>query len=194
MAGVLSKRVERSYDAAFRVFCVELMTAADDDPTLPRLSPAQLARFPSAPPRQTLSDWRGGYSHPRAPHKRRGADAMLSSDELDIVAGYALHLLRGRRVVDQHAIIDFVRAAFGVGVGKPWVTKHMHALGFSSHRPQGLSWVFYNADALPTAIDFVNEKRPVLLAFGDQSRIVAMDQISMWDNGLVTSCYAPVGR
>ncbi len=194
MSASPAKRVERSYDASYRTLCVELMTAADDDPSLLRLAPRDLASFPSAPPRKTLEDWRRGFSHPRAPHKHKGADCKLTSDEFAVVGGYTLFLLSRRHVVDHHVIIDFVSTAFNETVTKSWVTKHLHQLGFSSHRPAGLSFKYYNADALPIAIDFVNDTRPTLLEFGDASRIVAMDQLSFWDNGLVTSCYSPIGR
>lgn len=120
--------------------------------------------------------------------------SKLTSDELAVTAGYALFLLECRHVVDHHVIINFIFTAFNETVAKSWVSKHMHQLGFSSRRPRGLSWTYYNADALPIAVEFAADTRAALLAFGDNSRIVAMDQISFWDNGLVTSCYAPIGR
>ena len=70
----------------------------------------------------------------------------------------------------------------------------MRALKFSSRRPAGLSLKYYDKNALPKAIQFVEQTRPELNAFGDKSRIVAMDQIGISDKGVVTSCWAPVGR
>ena len=110
------------------------------------------------------------------------------------MAGYALFLLRRQHIVDAEVLIDFVSVAFNKTVNKSWVARHMHKLGFSSHRPAGQPLKYFKKDALPTAIQFVEDTRPVLNAFNDKSRIVAVDQISFWDNGLVTSCYAPIGR
>ena len=90
-------------------------------------------------------------------------------------------------------LIDFVASAFNVEIDEGLVSRYMHKLGFSSHRPGGLNIKYHSRDALQTAIEFVEDTRPALLRFNDESRIVAMDQISFWDNGLVTSCYAPIG-
>jgi hypothetical protein len=67
--------------------------------------------------------------------QRSGVKGKLTSDELAVVAGYALFLLERRHVVDHHVIIDFVASAFDETVQQPWVSKHMHQVGFSSHRP-----------------------------------------------------------
>jgi hypothetical protein len=91
-------------------------------------------------------------------------------------------------------LIDFLSVAVNKTVNKSWVSRHMHKLGFSSHRPAGQPLKYFKKDALPTAIQFVEVTRPVLNAFNDKSRIVAVDQINFWHNGLVTSCYAPIGR
>jgi hypothetical protein len=189
-----SKRVERTYSTDMRDLCIDLMCAADDDESLPQLAAADLARFASAPPASTLRTWRLHRDTPPPAPQQRGVEGTLTTDELSVVGGYALYLLERRRVVDHHCIIDFVGSAYTEPVSQSWVSKHMHKLGFSSHRPRGLSWKYYNADALPIAIDFVNDTRPTLIEFGDTSRIVAMDQISFWSNGLVTSSYAPIGR
>ena len=70
----------------------------------------------------------------------------------------------------------------------------MHDLGFSSRRPGGRSRKYTKPGALQTAIEFVAATRPQLASFGDKSRTVAMDEVSFFENGLVTSCYAPIGR
>jgi hypothetical protein len=188
-----AKRVERTYDPSLRTLCVNIMTAANDDASLPSMSPRDLARIPNAPPRETLKTWKREWSHPRQPPKRRGVVAKVASDQQCIMAGYALFLIERMRVVSIEVLIDFLSSAFNLTVSKSWVSRHMHALGFSSHRPGGVPLKYYNRDALHTAIEFVNDVRPTLNKFGDKQRIVAMDQISFWDNGLVTSSYAPIG-
>lgn len=110
------------------------------------------------------------------------------------MAGYAVSLLERRAVVDCAVLIDFVATAFNKRVDKSWVSRHMRALKFSSRRPAGLSFKYYDKNALPKAIEFVEQTRPVLNRFGDKGRIVAMDQIGISDKGVVTSCWAPVGR
>lgn len=115
------------------------MTEADEDASLPRLAPRDLASFPSAPPLKTLERWRRERNTPPPPPQRRGVEGKLTLDELSVVGGYALYLLERRHVVDHHVIIDFVASAFDETVQQPWVSKHMHQLGFSSHHPQGLS-------------------------------------------------------
>lgn len=118
----------------------------------------------------------------------------MTLDEQQVMAGYALFLLRRQHIVDAEVLIDFLSVAFNKTVDKSCVSRHMHQLGFSSHRPAGQPLKYFRKDALPTAIAFVEDTRPTLNAFADKSRIVAVDQVSFWDNGLVvTSSYSPIG-
>jgi hypothetical protein len=105
-----------------------------------------------------------------------------------------VRLLERRAVVDCAVLIDFVAAAFNKRVDKSWVSRHMRGLKFSSRRPAGLSMKYYDKNALPKAIEFVEQTRPVLKRFGDESRIVAMDQIGISDKGVLSKSWAPRGR
>ena len=187
------KRVERTYSAEVRTHYVNLMTSTDGAASSAPLSPRALSHLDGAPPYETLKRWRREFSHPRAPHKRKGRPQKVTLDEQEIMAGYTLFLLKRQHIVDAEVLIDFLSVAFNKAVDKSWVSRHMPKLGFSLHRPAGQPLKFFNKNALPTAIKFVDATRPVLNAFGDNSRIVAMDQISFWDNGLVTSSYSPIG-
>jgi transposase len=169
------------------------MTSTDGAASSAPLSPRALSLLDGAPPYETLKRWRREFSHPRAPHKRKGRSLKVTLDEQHVMGGYALFLLRRLHIVDAEVLIDFLSVAFNKSVDKSWVSRHMHELGFSSHRPAGQPLKYFKQDALPTAIAFVEDTRPTLNAFGDKSRIVAMDQISFWDNGLVTSSYSPIG-
>lgn len=188
------KRVERVYPAAVRAHYVDLMRPSAEDPSRVVFTPRDLASTANAPPYTTLTRWRREFSHPRVPARRKGRICKLTLDEREVMAGYALYLLKRQHIVDHHVLVNFVSVAFNKQIEKSWVSRHMHKLGFSSHRPAGQPLKYFNKNALPAAIQFVEETRPVLNAFNDKSRIVAVDQISFWDNGLVTSCYAPIGR
>lgn len=189
-----AKRVERTYDAAVRVHCVNLMTPSDNPLSPPPLSPLALSRFPDAPPYETLKRWRREFAHPRAPSQRKGPATKLTLDEQQIMGGYAVFLLQHLRLVDVQVMIDFVATAFNKTVSPWWISTHMHKLGFTSRRPAGRSLKFEKRGALAEAIEFVKQVRPTLLRFKDKRRIVAVDQIAFWDSGMATSCYAPIGR
>jgi hypothetical protein len=110
------------------------------------------------------------------------------------MAGFALHLLVRQHAVTAAVLIDFIAAAFSKTVDKSWVARHMHALGFSSHRPAGRAIQFTKRGALPAAIAFAKETVRTLLAFNDKRRIVAMDQLGVWGNVVARSSYSPIGR
>lgn len=187
-------RVQRTYTPAERQLYVDMMTRSAADSSFQPLTPREISFHPGAPPLETLRYWRREFSHPRAPHKRKGAVCLLTTDEQHVLAGYAVHLLRHDEVVSGEVLVDFVATSFNKTIDKSWVSRHMHALGFSSRRPGGRSRKYTKPGALQSAIRFVEDTRPQLSAFADKARTVAMDEVSFFENGLVTSCYAPIGR
>src|SRR5689334_22881846 len=88
-----ANRTRRVYTAAVRAHYVDLMTPPAGDPTRSALTPQYLASTPNAPPLETLRYWRREFSHPRAPARRKGRICKLTSDEQEVMAGYALFLL-----------------------------------------------------------------------------------------------------
>lgn len=147
----------------------------------------------SAPPLRTLERWRRESSHPRAPPKRSGAIGKLDEEQLAVVAGYALFLLSRRYRPHCDSLLHLhghQRACYKVlGIETHARTRLLLSSAAAVLLP------LLQQHALPVAIDFVNATRPQLLKLNDRSRIVAMDQLSFWDkdNGLITSCYAPIG-
>ena len=119
--------------------------------------------------------------------------AIVTAHQLHVVAGYMLFLASIHQQVTAAEVKDFVFLTFRQRVTKDWVAHHVHQLGFSSHRPSAIEFKYHIQPSLDAAIETVTNIRPILLAFNDKTRTVCIDQISFWDNGIVTSSYALIG-
>jgi hypothetical protein len=89
-----------------------------------------------------------------------------------------------------------VQIAFDKEIAPSSVSVLLHKLGFSSHRPAPLEYKFGGAPDFDAGIEFLEAVQRDLkrdVPPNENSRIVAIDQISFWDCGIVTSTYAPIG-
>jgi hypothetical protein len=161
------------------------------------LLPRELAAADGAPPERTLKYWKTVFTREKRLPKHiplPPPQSLLSTDQSQVLAGYMLWRLRQNLVVDQDCLRDFISAAFKMhDVTNGWLSKHVKQLGFSRHLAASTPRIYDQKKSVIAAIDFVNEVQPILKAVRDKGRIVAIDQISFWDNGHVTWCYALIG-
>ena len=118
--------------------------------------------------------------------------SLLSVEQCNIL-GYCLDRLSQHLGVNLDEVILFVKEAFGVTVSSQWASRHLHQLHFSSHRTRSLLVKYKKIDVYQHAITFLRELQPQLQKVKPISRIVAMDQISFWNGGIVASCFGPIG-
>ncbi len=90
-------------------------------------------------------------------------------------------------------IQNFAQTIFHQTLSEPFISQHVHELGFSSHRPASLKITYGGIDTAKFAVDFLHTNQPVFSKFKISSRVVALDQISFWDCGVVTSSYSLIG-
>lgn len=95
-----------------------------------------------------------------------------------------------------HEVQDFMQIAFDKKIAPSSVSEILHEMGFSSHRPGPLSYRFGGRTDADEAIRFLKGVQQTLkkkVHSHEIERIVAIDQISFWDCGIVTSTYSPIG-
>lgn len=187
------------YSDVERSLCLALVLGAeraDGSRDPPLVTIEQLASLPPAPSRAELYRWVKEETNGErvvntdVTHDHR---SLLSQEERNVLLGFLLYRLEHGQAVDAAEITDFVSAAFDKAVTPSWVSKWMPRLGFSQHRPSARKLAFERQGTLAAAVAWVGENQPALRAAHSDRRLVAMDQITVWDNGLVTSCYAPIG-
>jgi len=187
------------YTDVERSLCLALVLGAeraDGSRDPPLVTIEQLASLPPAPSRAELYRWvKEETNGERVVNTEVNHDhrSLLSLEERSVLVGFLLYRLKHGQVADAAEIIDFASAAFDKSVTPSWVAIWMPKLGFSKHRPAARQLAFEGRGTLAAAIAWVGKNQPVLRAAHDVRRLVAMDQITVWDNGLVTSCYAPIG-
>lgn len=184
-----SESEARQFSHEYRELCLSLMRGDAGSP----ISPADLSKCKGAPSKRTLYRWRGEGLPPAERDHTGGRPPLLTDDELKIVGGFILFCGEQHQHCGVREIQDFIWGAFDIQVLEPWVSKHVHKLGFSSHRPASLKYTYGGTTNLVSAIQTLTELQSDLAKVEDRSRIVALDQISFWDCGIITSTYGPTG-
>lgn len=122
-----------------------------------------------------------------------GHPDRATQEELLIVGGWALQESDAHHVVNIDSVQEFVKVAFKIAVDDSWVSRHMHALHFTRHRPRSFKWKYAHQPSLQATLDWLNENQPIFAKVKPKQNIVAMDQMFFFSNGIVTSSYAPIG-
>lgn len=160
------------------------------------MSPAQLAKYEGFPAERTLRLWKHEFENPipliEEP-SNLGRPPLLTDDELDVVGGFILFCAQAHQCCSVLEIENFIDIAFNRKVDESYISKHVHKLGFSSHRPASLKYTYGGVDTAKAAVDFLRDYQSILANVENRSRVVAVDQISFWDCGIVTSTYSLIG-
>lgn len=161
-----------------------------------RISANKLARYTGAPAKRTLQLWKANASNPPtevSPENARGRPPKLTDDQRKIIAGFILFCVeshQGCTIVD---IQNFAETFFHENLSEAFISQCAHQLGFSSHRPASLKITYGGIDTAKAAVDFLRTNQKTFASIKNRSRVVALDQISFWDCGVITSSYSLIG-
>jgi len=186
---------EHNFSPDIHRLCLSLMGGAGG----PKIDPAVLAQYEGAPSRATLYSWRNSAANDSAataPAAKRGRPSKFTQDELDVLGGYVLYYDEKHQVCGINEVQDFIKLAFAREILSSSVSVTLHQMGFSSHRTAPLSYRYGKALDTTKAIEFLRGLQRTLekkVHAHDRKRIVAIDQISFWDCGIVSSSFSPIG-
>lgn len=159
----------------------------------PIVAAKELSLLPNAPAVRTIQSWLHDGDASSDSSEHRGRHFSLTDEQLLILTGFLLFVLRTHRTVNADVVLYFILLAFGVTHETPWVSNLMPRIGFSHHRATSLPVAYAVHDTLGIAVAWIRENQEALLRAHASGHLVAMDQIAFWDNVLVTGCYAPIG-
>lgn len=152
-----------------------------------------LEDIPNAPSRGTILRWE---------HKQQttgnvetiienwGHPSLLTSGEMEIVAGWMLTQEFKEKVVRAIDIINFVKDSFNLDVSKQWVSEAVQRFGFTSQRTKTSKASHPISKKIPEMKQFISEVRSVISDGVELSRLVAMDEVMFWNSGSVLRSYA----
>lgn len=155
-----------------------------------------LANYQGLPNARTLRRWKRDTLSPPTvidPPKKRGRPSVLTSNELDIIGGFVLFCAEQHQTCGISEIQAFVEDVFDVAVAPAFVSRHMKELGFTSHRAASMRYTYGGKESISSAVRFLQEVQPVLRDVPNRESVVAIDQISFWDCGIIQSSYGPIG-
>jgi hypothetical protein len=160
------------------------------------LTPNKLARLPGFPRASTLRQWHTEAQNPPAPARvlvPLGRPPLLADEEVMIMAGFVVFCAEHHQTCGGKEIVAFVEHAFGVTVQKSWVSEKLKPLHITSHRAASLKYTYGGYQSIKVAMEYLEEHQPLLVVVMPRSRVVAVDQIGVWDCGVTTSTYSPEG-
>lgn len=157
------------------------------------IPPVELAKYAGFPSDDTLRNWIHEALNPtvsKETEEMRGREPALIDDELEVVGGFVLLCAERHQPCSIHEVREFMEIAFKHIFSDSYISKHLHTLGFSAHRPASLKYTFGGVNTAKKAVDFLREYQPLYSAVKPPARILAMDQISIYDNGVMASTYS----
>lgn len=188
-----SNRPKRhNYSQESKEICLSLMLGEGHSP----ISATTLANYQGLPNARTLRRWKHDVLSPPTaihPAKKRGRPSVLTSRELDILGGFVLFCAEHHQTCGISEIQAFVEDVFDVKVAPTYVSRHMKELGFTTHRAASMRYTYGGKESVSSAVQFLEEVQPVLRDVPTRESVVAIDQISFWDCGIIQSTYAPIG-
>jgi hypothetical protein len=155
-----------------------------------------LAKYTASPAATTLYRWLEEENLPKLSSPgslSAGRPPLLTQDQLDIIGGFVLFCDYSHQCCSIKEVEDFVNTAFGINLSPAFISQHLHLLGFSSHRPSSLKFTYGGIDIAMAAVDFLRTHQAMLKNVSPRSRLLAVDQISFWECGVITSSYSPIG-
>ena len=172
--------------------CLSLLLGEGHSP----ISVTTLANYQGLPNARTLRRWKHDVLSPPTvtdPAEKRERPPVLTSRELDILGGFVLFCAEHHQTCGTSEIQAFVEDVFDVKVAPTYVSRHMKELGFTTHRAASMRYTYGGKESVASAVRFLEEIQPVLQRVPTRESVVAIDQISFWDCGIVQSTYAPIG-
>jgi hypothetical protein len=119
--------------------------------------------------------------------------SQLLDEELLIVCGFVVFCAEHHQTCAGKNIVNFIAHAFGVTVLKTWVSARLKELHITSHCSASLKYTYGGNRPITAAAEYLRKHQPRLAKVKDRSRVVAMDQMSIWDCGVTERTYSPVG-
>lgn len=187
-----SMEERHNFSPDLRRFCLSLMEGGGGA-ALPIRS---IAQYEGAPSERTLKLWRHDLHHPmekQTNETNMGRPSKLPDDQLKIIGGFILFCTESHQGCTIGDVQQFAEIAFNTSLGESYISQHVHTLGFSSHRPASLKITFGGLKTATAAVNFLQEYQKVFAQVKERKRIVAIDQISFWDCGVMTSSYSLIG-
>lgn len=152
-----------------------------------------LEEIPNAPCRDTILQWEHKKQKTGTVEthtENRGQPSLLTSGEMEVVAGWILTQEIKEKVVRGVDVINFVKDSFNLDVSKQWVSEALQRFGFSSQRIKSSKASSPMIKKIPEMKQFISEVRSLISEGVELSRLVAMDEVMFWNSGSILRSYA----
>lgn len=189
-------RHEHHWSNDVRELVLELVNGTPDEDAAPLLSVADVSSLSSAPSSDVIRQWlhrqkTGTLSdNPRDSHDTR---SLLSEQQELTMLGFVLFVLSCHRSVHLATVIDFASLFFNVDIRESWASRYMARHHLTKHKPASLPVLYAVHDVLGVALEWIPAHRGRLADAHAAGWLFSMDQISFWDNALVTHTFSPAG-
>jgi transposase len=154
------------------------------------LTSKMICQIPHAPSRSTLNRWQKEAACPPRKKARKGRPPLLSEVEKLVLGGWVLDRVNKHKVTGISQVKAFVQESFGVKVSSTWVSRKMHALGFSFQKTQESNSRREFSKEQKIITSFLRRTRRTIEKMNDLSRVIAMDVMGFWNTGVVRHSYA----
>lgn len=173
---------------------VELKRFVVEAVTMGFLTVDQSAQIPSSPCRSTIYQWLAEDQEKRDDEEHienRGAPPKLTREQLYVVAGFVLDNATKHHLCAGEHVTGFISIAYREEVSRSYVSRHLHQLGFSSHRAKSEPSHYRFVDSTHAAVTFLKLHQQTFKTVGAEY-VVAMDEISIWDKCIVPYTYSVI--
>lgn len=186
----------RRYSEDVKDIILEAVTEKEGKNSLKRGLIKSLTCNANAPHRQTIWNWRKKRrlgSDGSIQKKKMGQPNKLTIDEYMILGGKLISRVKHKKKVTMAFVRQFVLESFGVKISNAWTSTTMKKLGFSSRRTREDLAHADEADIKEMRVWLRDTRKFIKDNKITPERIVCMDQISFWDNGVTPRSFAPIG-
>lgn len=211
----MSRPAENYPDALVRLV-VNMVEGTGKDAAVRPIAPKRIAQFDGAPSERTIRGWRKKYRSSESSSTEisaRGRPPLLSEPEKFITGGWAIARVKAGKIVSIRHVKAFIlvgepilvnaldhlhcsqqaQEAFGVEVDDPYVSNLMKELSFSSRMSRSVQAYRLQPQFEDELVSFLRRVRAVIKDVHDLSRVMAIDQIGLWNSPSVLRSYAPIG-
>jgi hypothetical protein len=146
-----------------------------------------ISSLPGAPSERTLRTWLHNVDNPPPTSSKispRGHPNALSDEEALVLGGRIVFALEENSLVDQSFVRAFVFEAFGIEVSNAWVSRYMRDNGFSSKITRANNDTKDKKKMRAEMISWFTKLHKKIGKRFKKNKIVAMDQIMLWDAGI----------
>ncbi len=153
------------------------------------MSAAKLSEYSGAPSKRTLQYWKSHAGNPLEADLTR----KLAPDQLKIISGFIFFCAESHQGCTVMDIQNFVQTKFFArhSLSCSFLSMCTSLASLHSNLPHSRSHLVVSIQQNLQLISYIQTNQYSQLKIS--SRVVALDQISIWDCGVITSSYSLIG-